>query len=143
MKPNIKARWLTALRSGEYQQGMNFLNNITKDQYCCLGVLCELAVEDGVAFKHQYFDGNTAYHLTQYTDGASEAATTSLPDVVCEWAGLYEEETKYHPDDLGKSYWNDPMVITKLHSSPVALSVLNDINEYSFEQIAQIIEDNL
>ena len=54
MNPEIKARWVAALRSGRYQQGQGFLN---KDgALCCLGVLCDLydpdawvATGDGVA----------------------------------------------------------------------------------------------
>lgn len=33
-------RWLTALRSGDYQQGRNHLRRF--DNYCCLGVLCDV-----------------------------------------------------------------------------------------------------
>jgi hypothetical protein len=39
--PELKARWVAALRSGKYEQGEEFLRNNGK--YCCLGVLCELA----------------------------------------------------------------------------------------------------
>lgn len=38
-------KWLTALRSGEYQQGKNALKRIDQNgnvQYCCLGVACDL-----------------------------------------------------------------------------------------------------
>lgn len=37
MKKRIKAKWLKALLSGEYQQGISFLNRDGK--FCCLGVL--------------------------------------------------------------------------------------------------------
>jgi hypothetical protein len=40
MKPDVKQAWLTALRSGDYQQGEGYLRQ--GDQYCCLGVLCDL-----------------------------------------------------------------------------------------------------
>lgn len=37
----MKAKWLKALRSGEYKQGRELLK--TKDgKYCCLGVLAEI-----------------------------------------------------------------------------------------------------
>ena len=39
MTPELKARWIVALRSGEYTQGRNALNPAT-NCYCCLGVLC-------------------------------------------------------------------------------------------------------
>ena len=39
MTPELKAKWVAALRSGEYTQGRYSL--ITEDGgYCCLGVLC-------------------------------------------------------------------------------------------------------
>jgi hypothetical protein len=46
MKHQIKKRWVEALRSGKYKQGKDYL--CRDGDFCCLGVLCELAVEDGV-----------------------------------------------------------------------------------------------
>src|ERR1700722_19140718 len=40
MDPALKAKWVAALRSGEYKQGDGKLHNRTDDSYCCLGVLC-------------------------------------------------------------------------------------------------------
>lgn len=41
MDPKVKARWVEALRSGKYGQGVGMLRD--KDgHYCCLGVLCEV-----------------------------------------------------------------------------------------------------
>lgn len=43
----VRQLWVKALRSGEYQQGTNCLR--TDDgKYCCLGVLTDLAVKNGV-----------------------------------------------------------------------------------------------
>ncbi len=39
MNPEIKAKWVAALRSGQYKQGDNWLHNKETDAYCCLGVL--------------------------------------------------------------------------------------------------------
>ena len=44
LKPAIKERWVAALRSGEYTQGQGSLRIL--DSYCCLGVLADLAVKD-------------------------------------------------------------------------------------------------
>jgi hypothetical protein len=41
MNPEIKKRWVAALRSGEYRQGEGVLRTPT-DKHCCLGVLCDL-----------------------------------------------------------------------------------------------------
>jgi hypothetical protein len=37
MNPELKKKWVKALRSGEYKQGRGYLAN--KGKYCCLGVL--------------------------------------------------------------------------------------------------------
>lgn len=40
MNPEIKTKWIEALRSGKYQQTHGVLRR--GDRYCCLGVLCSL-----------------------------------------------------------------------------------------------------
>ncbi len=42
MDPELKEKWLKALRSGEYKQGNGRLRN-ESDCYCCLGVLCDVS----------------------------------------------------------------------------------------------------
>ena len=42
MKPEIKAKWIEALRSGAFNQGRSFLHDLIENTYCCLGVLCEI-----------------------------------------------------------------------------------------------------
>lgn len=44
MDAKIKARWIAALRSGEYQQGAGQLHN-SHNQFCCLGVLAAISGE--------------------------------------------------------------------------------------------------
>jgi hypothetical protein len=61
MNPNIKAQWVEALRSGEYQQGSGMLkyydDEIDEARFCCLGVLCDiLGHEPGV--DQQYPSGS-------------------------------------------------------------------------------------
>ena len=34
----FKKKWIAALRSGDYKQGMGTLYDFTDDRYCCLGV---------------------------------------------------------------------------------------------------------
>jgi hypothetical protein len=48
MKPEVKALWLSALLSGAYRQaertcGLRRTDKRQVEQYCCLGVLCDLA----------------------------------------------------------------------------------------------------
>jgi len=56
MTPELKAKWLNALRNGNYTQGFGSLH--VDNTYCCLGVLCEIAgyeweelAQDSLVFK--------------------------------------------------------------------------------------------
>jgi hypothetical protein len=42
MEAELKKKWLDALRSGRYRQGLNELRT-KDDRYCCLGVLCDIS----------------------------------------------------------------------------------------------------
>ena len=57
-RQELRTAWLEALRSGEYKQGIGKLCNSNLD-YCCLGVLCEVAgipkVEEDDLFTFNYF----------------------------------------------------------------------------------------
>lgn len=84
MRQEVRDEWVAALRSGDYKQGTGALRTTEDDgdQYCCLGVLCELAV------KHQVIpaaelDGN----LWTYGQG-DDTSEAYLPDAVQQWAGV-------------------------------------------------------
>jgi hypothetical protein len=47
MNPEIKQKWVDALRSGKYKQGQTYLLNKENGSYCCLGVLCEVVGASG------------------------------------------------------------------------------------------------
>lgn len=118
MNADIKAEWVNRLRSGEYEQGRSRLR--TGDKYCCLGVLCEIAVENGV-IPEPTVDYDEIYRY----GGGNDNSISTLPETVVDWAGLGDntEPTAPFADD-------------------VQLSVLND-NGCSFEAIANKIEDGL
>lgn len=45
LQPEIKQKWIAALRSGEYNQGQQYLKRVDANKctkYCCLGVLGEI-----------------------------------------------------------------------------------------------------
>ncbi len=61
MNEEIKRAWLTALRSGEYQQGRQALRR--DNAFCCLGILCDLHRKAGLGEWHDgktetYYDGD-------------------------------------------------------------------------------------
>lgn len=48
MNPELKEKWITALKSGKYQQGQHVLRN-KNNEFCCLGVLCDIINPNGWA----------------------------------------------------------------------------------------------
>ena len=81
MKTEVKIQWLTALRSGEYAQGAMRLRR-ADNTFCCLGVLCDLAVKAGVIEgPTQEFAGGS------YMYGAA-GNSAFLPNEVGDWSGV-------------------------------------------------------
>lgn len=124
MNPEIKTQWVTALRSGEYKQGSAALKD-TEDRYCCLGVLCDLAVKAGV-ISDSVVDISISGREKHFFSGASEY----LPEAVQEWSGLFDENPVVTRD-------------SELEETTNALSTLNDSLNYDFNGIADLIEEQL
>lgn len=150
--------WVDALRSGDFKQVEGKLAKQTDGGtgYCCLGVLCEIAVKhevieppvnavDGFGDEHPWF----AYGKDNDAD--------ELPDEVKEWAGLpssnpeveytlteeeredYYGEARYVDDDE-----DEAEVIEVPEDAPTTsvetLADLNDTHGRSFGDIADAIE---
>ena len=125
MDKNVKDEWVKRLRSGDYKQGTGQLRNTGENSYCCLGVLCEIAVEAGIVKVDTEPDSNTAV----YYDNDADRQDMTLPDTVQEWAGTNSP--------------NPPVNERETVNGPRAsLAELND-GGYTFEQIASIIEEEL
>ena len=89
MNPQIKQKWLNALRSGEYQQTKGFLRK--EDGFCCLGVLCDLYGKENNAEWNLANNG----HNYEFQDKESH-----LPSSVIEWAGV-EDSNPYIIGGIG------------------------------------------
>lgn len=76
MNPEIKAKWVAALRSGEYEKGANRLRD-KDNNFCCLGVLCNL---------HAQAHPEIAAQQTCRTHYMG--ATGFPPNEVIVWAGI-------------------------------------------------------
>lgn len=116
----LRQKWLNALRSGRYQQGRRHLR---KDgRYCCLGVLCDVSGVGKWRYNERFscfsYGGDTPYNN----------ATATVPELVREAVGLRDE---------GGGAGN--AVGSKVYSG---LIWLNDNRELSFEEIADILEQN-
>ena len=75
LSPNQRrlARWVEALRSGNYEQGKGRLKSLT-GQYCCLGVYCELYRPKDIALRMAMPDANVLsddadWELASLNDG--------------------------------------------------------------------------
>ena len=121
MNPKVKAKWLKALRSGEYDQTESTLLERTPegDKFCCLGVLCNLYAQEhpGTGFRLQ--DHNYKFFGTSW----------NLPAKVVQWAKI----------SLAAKYPNNRFT---LDSAETKLIGLND-NGKDFNKIADWIERNL
>lgn len=118
MNQTVKQKWVDALRSGNYEQGRNALRS-SNNEYCCLGVLCDLAVKEGVAQERLLTYGSVSNY---YYDGANAL----LPGSVIKWAGL-----------------DYPAVSVVYNDKPVWLNALNDAKGLTFDEIADLIEEQL
>lgn len=122
MNPEVKAKWLAALRSGEYEQGQYRLKREFEDgesRYCCLGVLCDLYLKETGGKWHPAPITADLYGIAFSID----EETQFLPPAVIKWAGLVSME--------------------QLLIDGTSLTHLNDSENVSFEGIAALIEENL
>ncbi len=79
MNQEIKARWVAALRSGEYAQDAGALR--TDSGFCCLGVLCDLHAKETNTEWLLWVNGKCVY----------ENGTAVLPQSVMLWAKLVDD----------------------------------------------------
>lgn len=154
MDPEIKAKWLDALRSGDYTQGRSFLavKNEDTDQFdfCCLGVLCDLAVNEGViappievdAYENDPWNDAAwvkGFETTdQYTVLTHGLETRTLPAKVRKWAGFTTDNPAYVKDFETCGKEGCECGGPQMHS----LASENDAG-ISFAGIADIIEEHL
>jgi hypothetical protein len=113
----VRKIWIDALKSGRYRQGNGYLAQRKSKHvnYCCLGLLSELACKAGVVEKKVHGEQN-AYGGDRYY----------LPSAVKEWAGIKTVQGEFGDislaelNDQGKSFEEIAKVI---ESSPDGLFV--------------------
>lgn len=103
---NNVQKWITALRSGDYEQTTEVLRGDVG--FCCLGVACDIHAKET---KMEWSDDRS--YMQHLTD---------LPEEVVEFYGL--------PFSKGI------LVEILNNSNPVDLTILNDNYGYSFSMIA-------
>lgn len=118
MNPEIKSKWVAALRSGEYRQTRGALRD--RHGYCCLGVLCDLHSKD-----HWSEEPNLKDEY-RYMD-----CSLLLSKKVIKWADLVEATPS------GNVEIEKGTTLADLNDGK------NSFKAHSFEQIADLIEKHL
>lgn len=108
-------KWVAALRSGEFKQGKNELENNLSVEHCCLGVACRVAEQNGISLV---IDKTNLHGKTRF-DGNGQL----LPSSVRAWLCLASPNGKF----------------TVASSNIQSLTRLND-RGVSFSEIADLIE---
>lgn len=115
LEPGVKAKLVAALRSGEYEQGVGYLQK--EGKFCCLGVACDLYHKETGGGKWELGSQTVSSFFINFLHA-------SFPPVEVEkWLGLERPNS----------------------ARPYAIAHLAAMNDegHSFEQIAQYIEENL
>lgn len=120
MNQEIKAKWVEALRSGEYPQGRQYLNQ--NGNFCCLGVLTDLYIKEHNKEWTQEEGG---------TPGVKNAGfhTAILPESVIKWSDMTDEVGA-----IGLS------IIPPKDGQGFGLAHCNDGLKLTFDQIADVIQ---
>lgn len=102
--------WIAALRSGEFVQGHGRLKRLlpffdSREEYCCLGVLCELAHRDGGPAWTRPGESEVRPLFTNKSFAAFNGAAGYLPPPVSKFMKLapWEEKTLVSMNDSGRA----------------------------------------
>lgn len=139
MNADVKAKWLAALRSGEYEQAQGYLGRTVTNEngeqvmgYCCLGVLCQVAVAEGVILPPETI-GDERGDMLAY--GSDEV---DLPVAVQQWAGLDNADPGVRtPEGARDAHF----YVGSEQPNRTTLASLNDADGFTFAQIADVIEE--
>lgn len=117
----ILSKWAKVLRSGKYIQGHTYLRKTGNDsvtRYCCLGVLCDMYMEE---FGGEWSEPGTdmVYRFL--------GSCAYPPPAVVKWAGLDYERGFQNPDEY----------------STIDFTNLNDYGAKTFQEIADVIEQEI
>ena len=118
MNPRVKAIYLVALRSGEYEAGEYFLR--AKKKYSALGVLCSVAVMDKVVKWTPSHDKDGSYYV------GAELNNILLPAEVIAWAEI-----------------KTPQLELPSMTAKRIRSIAKEEEDKTFAEIADIVEKEL
>jgi hypothetical protein len=156
MSANVRDAWIAKLRSGEVAQGDGMLHwrppaEDDPPHLCCLGVLCELAVEAGVVTRVVEESRSSVGTRVGYVAVGSDADDDDddveyavLPPAVVDWAGLRDvrgDSVNPAVDRWTLAELNDGE--TKIFNEDTADETMVRIDAQPFPVIARLIEEYL
>jgi hypothetical protein len=86
MNKKLKKKWIKALNSGDFEQGRLYLHHAETNKFCCLGVLCDLVVDE-ISTVLTYHSDDNSYRWGGFVD-----MTNRLNSVVLGYTGLTDRE---------------------------------------------------
>jgi hypothetical protein len=146
MKQEVADLWVEALRSGDYEQATGTLAKVDSRTgevvgHCCLGVLCEVAIKNGVSLDRashehtEYVDEDTDETEVWYDNITFDDRDDLLPQAVKDWAGIRTNDGSVennYPDGSAEEEEMD-------NEFSDSLAGLNDSGK-KFRDIANLIE---
>lgn len=140
MRREVRDLWADALESADFPQAKGALAPVDSDGnpvgFCCLGVLCEVAVREG-AIGEGVPEGEVypaEEEPTACMAYGEDMADTNLPIEVAQWAGIEVESHEW-------GSWSDPPLTGERDGQPVTRSAAtwNDSLGASFAHIAAMV----
>lgn len=151
MNPQVKAEWIKRLRSGDYKKGQSRLRQEVggEEQFCCLGVLTDMffdrSEEEYETSPRSWTRGNPSLGVAY--DGGEGCGMPSRATVM--WAGgdVTNDIVLHVPCPLAEHELHDDhdrkwiySTIDRGYKLTTSLTELNDSCQFTFNQIADVIE---
>lgn len=147
MNEDVKRKWVEALTSGRYAQAHKVLR--TETGYCCLGVLCDLAVRSGIDLEIERRELDLADSPQMFY--SYNANTMELPQEVVTWAGTSASDPSVFYDG---HYWplsalNDGegecrcTYVNENGCESTAVFSMLDRGSFTFAEIAAMVDEQL
>ena len=117
MDAKLKEKWVAALRSGKYKQGVGSLkrkSDTGEEQFCCLGVLCDIFPKGRGNWDDFYnYNFDIPKSINSFNWQGERRTNTSvsgtLDDTILEYVGLTDNQAQklmtFNDDDKRSFNW--------------------------------------
>lgn len=140
MNPDVKSRWVQALKTTDIEQGHNMLRD-EQGRRCCLDFLNQQCSDDGHQPQpYQLNEGGQWFYDDRLYGDEVEVEESCYLDTLDKGLGLQSSVLTAACIEYAGLDDRDPSV--KYRKGTYHLSYLNDVMELTFPQIAEIIEND-